>query len=137
MRRRLAFLWLPLVLGLALLLPASTAAATYGKIVLVNSYCSGTNTVNATFKVVKYSGFYATKLTITAKAQRYYSGGWHTVYTIGTSKKSVYTSGKATLKRYAWYRPGRTGRFRILAVGKIWNGARLLAKGKQASYSCR
>jgi hypothetical protein len=136
MRTRLAMLWTPLVLAFALMLPASTAATTYGKIVLVDSYCSGTNTVNAVFKGVKYSGFYATKLTITAKGQGYHSGRWRTEYKIGTATKMVYTSGKASIKKAAWYKPGHSGKHRIMAVGKIWNGGTLIAKGNQASYTC-
>jgi len=36
MRKRLAFLWTPVVLGVALMLPATTAATSYGQITFVN-----------------------------------------------------------------------------------------------------
>jgi hypothetical protein len=69
LRKRLALLWTPLVLPMALALPASTTAANLGSIGFVDGYCSGNNAVNATFKLTKKSGFYATKLTMTAKGR--------------------------------------------------------------------
>jgi hypothetical protein len=136
MRKRFALFWSMLVLGLALMLPASTAAATYGQITFVSGYCSGNNTVNATFKLTKYSGIYATKLTMNAKGQGYYNGAWHTEYNIGTWTKTINTSGSASMKRYFWYNPGHSGKHRILVIGKIWDGGYLIATGKEHSGWC-
>src|SRR5689334_21574715 len=76
MRKRFALLWAMVVLALALMIPATTAAATYGQMTFVKGYCSGPtlNTVNATFKLTKYSGFHATRLVMVVKGQGYYNG---------------------------------------------------------------
>ena len=136
MRKRFALMWTMLVLGLALMLPASTAAATYGSINFQSGYCSGNNTVNATFKLVKYSGFYASKLTMTAKGQGYYNGSWHNEYNIGTWTKNINTSGKASMQRYFWYDAGHSGKHRIKVIGKIWDGGYLIATGTEVSGWC-
>lgn len=73
-------LWTPVVLGLALMLPASTAAASYGKITNTSWSCkNGGNKVVANFRLVKYSGFHATRLEISGRGQGYY-GSWHNDY---------------------------------------------------------
>ncbi|TAK36944.1 MAG: hypothetical protein EPO30_11230 [Lysobacteraceae bacterium] len=137
MRKRLMLLWTPIVLALALLLPSSTLAVSYGKITLVSEYCSGQDTINATFKVTKYSGFYAYKLTITAKGQEYWAGSWHNAYNIGTWTKVVDTYGSATFKRSFWYNPANGYNGRIVAIGKIWgSGGYLIASGKTRSGYC-
>ena len=136
MRKRFALLWTMLVLGAALSLPASTAAATYGKIAFTGGYCSGTNTVNADFKLTKYSGFYATHLTMSAKGQGFVNGKWKTEYNIGTWTKNVYTNGSATMKKTFWYKPGHRGSHRIVVTGKIWDGGYVIATGKDHSGYC-
>ena len=136
MRKRFALLWTLLVLAAALALPASTAAATYGKITFVSGYCSGAHTVNATFKLAKYSGFYATHLTMQVKGQGYINGKWRTEDNIGTYSKNVYTAGTASMKRSFWYNPGHNGDHRILVIGKIWNGGSLIATGRAHSGFC-
>ena len=137
MRKRFAFLWTSLVLGLALLLPASTAAASYGSISFAGGYCSGNNTVNGTFKAHKNSGFYATRLTLTVKGQGYHNGSWVNEGVIGTASKNVNTSGQANLTRVAWFNPGHSGKHRMIAVGKIWNGSYVVAKGNVRSGTCQ
>ena len=137
MRKRFTLLWALVVLGLALMLPATTAAATYGRIVFVDGYCTGNNTVNATFKLTKYSGFYASDLTMSAKGQQYYGGGWHNVYNIGTWTKTVNTSGQATMKRLFWFDPNASGKYRIVVTGKIWDGSHQIASGKEHSGWCQ
>ena len=136
MRKRLAFLWTPLVMGLALMLPATTTATSYGQITYSNFYCSGSNTVNATFKLHKDSGFYATRLTLTMTGQGYHNGAWHNEYNIGTVSKTVNTSGTANFTRVVWYTPGHSGKHRLHVVGKFWNGSYLIAKGSVNSPSC-
>jgi hypothetical protein len=136
MRKRFMLLWTPAVLGLALMLPGTAAAATLGTIKFVDGYCTGNNTVHSTFKLIKNSGFYASKLTITGIAQQRISGSWKKVATIDTASKQVNTSSKATLQESFTYNPGKNGRFRILAVGRIWNGSTVAAKGQIASGYC-
>jgi hypothetical protein len=136
MRKRFALLWTLLALGAALALPASTAAGSPGSIGFVGGFCSGSNTVNATFKLIKNSGYHATHLTMTAKGQGYHNGGWRTEYEIGTWTKDVFTNSRATMKREFWYDPAHTGKHRILVIGKIWDGGVLIASGKEKSGFC-
>ena len=118
------------------MLPASTAAGTPGAIGFISGYCTGANTVNATFKLVKYGGYYATELTMTAKGQGYHDGRWQTEYNIGTWSKVVNTSSKATMRREFWYDAGHSGKHRIQVLGKIWNGSNLVGSGKDRSGWC-
>ena len=136
MRRRFVLLWTLIVLSLALMLPATTAAASYGKITNTNTYCSGANTVNATFKLTKYSGFHATRLSITVKGQGYYNGGWHIERNIGTWYVNINTYRGWFYTNSFWFKPGHLGSHRILAIGKIWNGSYLVASGKTVSGYC-
>jgi hypothetical protein len=136
MRKRLALLWMPIVLLLALMLPATTAAASYGAINFVNGYCSGGNTVHATFKMSKYSGFYANSLSISVKGQGFYNGGWHNELNIGTWYKNINTYGSTSFTKSFYFIPGHSGSHRILATGRIWNGGYLVASGKTSSGYC-
>lgn len=136
MRKRFALLWTLVVLGLALMLPATTAAASYGKIINTNTYCTGLNTVNATFKLTKYSGFHASQLAITVKGQGFYNGGWHNELNIGTWFVNINTYGGYFYRDTFYFTPGHSGSHRILAIGKIWDGGYLVASGKSTSQYC-
>ena len=136
MRKRFVLLWTVVVLVLALMVPATTAAATFGRIASTNTYCTGANTVHATFKLTKYSGFYATKLSMTIKGQGYYGGRWHTELNIGTYSARANTYGGYYFKDSFYFYPGHSGKHRILATGKIWNGGHLVASGSTHSLSC-
>jgi len=138
-RKRLVLLWMPVVLGLAMMLPATTAAATYGNIKTVSTFCSGYHyhTVNATFKLTKYSGFHATRLAMTIKGQAYYSGGWHTELNIGTYYVNINTNGAWYFKDSFYFKPGDNfSSHRILAIGNIWNYSSLVASGRAVSDIC-
>lgn len=137
MRKRLAFIWTPLVLGLALMLPATTTATSYGQVSYSNFYCSGSNTVNATFKVHKYAGTYATRITMKLTGQGWHSGAWHAEYNFGTFSRTVNTSGQANFIRTAWFAPAHSGKHRIVMVGKIWNGGYLVATGNIRTPGCQ
>ncbi len=136
MRKRFALVWMLVVLGLALMLPATTAAASYGKIANTNTWCTGNNTVHATFRLTKYSGFHATRLSITVKGQGYYGGRWHTELNIGTWYVNINTNKGKYFQDSFYFKPGHNGSHRILAIGKIWNGSYLVAKGKSHSQYC-
>ncbi len=136
MRKRLALIWTPLVLAMALMLPATTTATSYGQVSYSNFYCSGINTVNATFKVHKYAGFYASKLTMKLTGQGYHNGGWHNEFNFGKYSKSISTSGQANFVRTAWFKPGHSGKHRIVMVGKIWNGGSMIASGTIRTPGC-
>jgi hypothetical protein len=136
MRKRLAFIWTPLVIALALMLPATATATSYGQVSYSNFYCSGNNTVNATFKVKKYVGTYATKLTMKLTGQGYHNGSWHNEYNFGTFSKTINTSGQAAFTRTAWFQPAHSGKHRIVMVGKIWNGGYMIASGTIRTPGC-
>lgn len=136
MRKRFVLLWTVAVLVLALMVPATTSAATLGKIKNTHTSCSGANTVTATFKLTKYSGYYATKLSMTIKGQGYYGGRWHNELNIGTYSVKANTSGGYFFKDSFYFTPGHSGKHRILALGKIWNGSHLVASGSTFSLYC-
>lgn len=129
MRTRLRLAWVAVVLGLALLLPATTAAASLGSIKAIDGWCTGNNSPHATFKLTKFSGFYASRLSITGIVQKH-TNKWTKVATIGTESKQVNTNAKASMQATFSYNPGENGMFRIIVLGKIWNGSVLLAQGK-------
>jgi hypothetical protein len=136
MRKRWAFLWTPLVLGMALMFPATTTATSLGQVSYSNFHCSGANTVNATFKNKKYVGPYATKLTMTITGQGYYNGAWHNEYNIGTASRTINTGGQASFSRVAYFTPGHSGKHRMVMLGKIWDGATVIASGTIRTPAC-
>lgn len=136
MRKRLALLWTPVVLAVALMLPGTAAAASYGKIVNTSTSCSnGGGRVNATFKLTKYSGFHATRLQMTAYGQGFY-GSWRTDYTIGTWWVNIDTYGGYYFTKSFYYVDGQSGSSRILVVAKIKNGSTTVATGRAHSQFC-
>jgi len=140
MRKRLALIWTPIVLALALMLlmvPATTAAATYGKIANTSTACkNGGNRVNASFRLTKYSGFYASKLTMTAYGQGYYGGTWKNEYLIGTWYVNANTSGGYVFDQSFYYVDNLAGSSRINVVAKIKNGSHVIATGHAHSGYC-
>ncbi len=136
MRKRFAMLSTSVVLVMALMLPTSAAAASLGKITNTDTWCTGANTVHATFKLTKYSGYHATRLAITVKGQGFYNGGWHNELNIGTYFVNINTNSGWYYKDSFYFTPGHSGSHRIQAVGKIWDGSFLVASGKVASKFC-
>ena len=136
MRKRFTLLWAMVILGVAMVLPATTAAATYGNIVFKSGYCTG-STVHATFKLTKYSGFFATQLSMTVKGQGFHAGKWRNEYNVGTYYVNTNGgSGGWIFKDTFFYTPGDNGSHRILVIGKIWNGSHLVASGQAHSGFC-
>ncbi len=81
MRRRFALIWTLTVLGAALCLPATTAAASGYTYKIIYNYCDG-NEVNLKMRNTAAGWTRADKLTIEAWAQRKLATGWQTVYTL-------------------------------------------------------
>jgi hypothetical protein len=136
MRRRFGLFTSLVVLGLALMLPAQTAAATAGRISFHDGYCSGANTITGTFTVTKVDGVHGTKLTLTIKGQGYHNGAWRTETTFGTWSKTFNTSNRVALSHSVTFKPGHSGRHRLQGVGKIYDGTFLVASGKLSSPAC-
>jgi hypothetical protein len=124
-----------MVVGLALMLPATTVGASPGKITF-EGYCSGQNTVNGTFTVTKFSGFHGTKLTLTVKGQGYHDGAWRTEVTLGSWSKTFNTSARVSLAKFVSYNPGHGGLHRLLGIGKVWDGAYVLGGTKLKTGTC-
>ena len=137
MRKRFALLWTPIVLGLALMLPGTTAAASYGQITNTSTTCkNGGNRVNATFSLHKNSGFYATRLTMTVYGQGYYSGHWRNDYAFGTYWLQVNTSGSYNWTKSFYYVDNQAGSSRINVIAKFKNGSSTIATGHAHSGFC-
>jgi hypothetical protein len=128
------FLTTPFVLGLALLLPASTAASSLGSIKITSQFCKG-DTVHVTFQVVKNANHYADRFTLTATGQGSNGGAWHTTsskkysYTIFNPNARAYFS--KTLKYNSAYLYSR-----IQGTAKYYSGNYLVATAKIASGYC-
>ena len=135
MRRRIGLFTSLVVIGLALMLPASTAAASPGKITF-SGYCSGANTTIGTFSAIKYAGVHGTKLTLTIKGQGYHNGAWRTETTFGTWSKTFNTSNRVVLSHSVTFKPGHSGKHRVQGVAKIYDGAFLVGTGKLSSPAC-
>ena len=137
MRKRFTLISTAVVLLIALILPASTAAASYGKIVNTRTTCTqGGNRVNATFKLTKYSGFYASRLEISAWGQGLYGNRWRNEYFLGTYYYNANTSGQAWMTQGFYYVDNAAGSSRIRAKGKIKDGSYVIARGASNSGYC-
>ena len=136
MRKRLALLWTPVVLAVALMLPGTAAAASYGKIANTATSCTNNGgRVNATFKLTKYSGFHATRLEMTVYGQGYY-GSWRNDYFIGTWYLPIDTNGGYFWTKSFYYVDHQSGSSRISVTARIKNGKTLLATGHAHSGFC-
>jgi hypothetical protein len=137
MRKRLALLWTPVVLAIALMLPGTAAAATYGSIRNTGTTCkNGGAKVVASFKLQKYSGFHATRLEMTAYGQGYYGGGWRNDYKIGTWYVNINTNGAYYMTQSFYYVDGQSGSSRINVIGRIKNYGATIATGHAHSAFC-
>jgi len=134
MRKRFALIWTLLVLSLALMLPATTAASSLGAIKITNQFCKGT-TAHVTFQVVKNANHYADKFTLTATGQGSNGGKWHNT----SSKKYSYTIFDP------WARAFFTKTFtynsvylysRIQGTAKYYDSGYLIATAKITSGYC-
>jgi hypothetical protein len=135
MRRRFGLVTSLVALGLALMLPAQTAAASPGRITY-RGYCTGANTSTGTFAVIKNDGVHGTKLTLTIRGQGYHNGSWRTETTFGTWSKTFNTSNKVGLSHSVTFKPGHAGKHRVQGVGKVYDGAFLVGTGKLSSTGC-
>jgi hypothetical protein len=135
MRKRFGLLWTLVILLLAMMLPATTAASSLGKIGITDSYCNG-GTVHVTFEVVKNANHYADRFTLTATAQGSNDEhSWHSTgsknysYTIFDPWARAYFT--KTLKynsTYFWSR--------ILGTARFYDGGSLVGTAKLASGHC-
>lgn len=136
MRRRLMLFWTPVVLGLALLLPATTAAAGGFTYKTVYNYCNG-NQVNLKMKNMAAGWTNANSLTIDSWAQRKLPGGWQTVYNWNQSYYNFSANGqKHTLTAWRSYNGNNSYYFRTLFRLRAWHNNNLLASSTFKSVKC-
>ena len=140
MRRRLALLWTPLVIALALALPASTAAASpYSYKVLAN-YCYAEGNVYIKIKMIKPEGWFsADRFTMDAKAQHKNIGGstWSNEYYYARQSTNVpNTYSKVTWTRWFSYDPSDHHWHRIVVKLRVWNGSTVIAQSTVRSVAC-
>ena len=134
MRKRLALLTTPIILGLALMLPATTMASGGYTYKTVYNYCDG-YTVKLKMKDIAAGYTPANKLTIESWAQEKYSGSWHYVYTWSTA---VYKFVENGASHYLTTWRSYTGSYlaRIVFRLRAWHGSSLLASSSFHSVSC-
>lgn len=136
MRKRFALVWALAVLMLALMLPATTAAASGFTYQTVYNYCSG-NQVNLKMKDIAAGSTNANKLSIESWAQRQLSSGWQTVYTWNTAVYKFSENGlNHTLTASRSYNGNSLYFFRILFRLGAWHGNSLLASSSFKSVKC-
>ena len=139
MPRRLMLLWTPLILGLVLLLPATTLAASGYTYVVKANYCSGNDNF---FKVNNIAAGWtpANGLTVEITAQWHPIGygTWHTVN--GSYSEKHYYFGangsKHTLTVWRWWYGDSSYWYRQVFLLRAWNGSYQLASKKLYSVRC-
>ena len=135
MKKRLALIWTPLVLVLALMLPATVAASGYHSKTIYN-YCYG-NQVNLKMRAIAAGNTNANKITIESWAQRKVGRHWQTVYRWNKAVYKFYVTGnKHTLTSYRSYNGNNSYFFRIVFRLRVWHGRHLLAGGSFHSVRC-
>lgn len=140
MRKRFALLWTPVVLALALALPASTAAGSaYGYRVLSN-YCYAEGNVYFKVKMIKPEGsFSADRFTMDARAQHRNIGGsqWSNEYYYARQSANVpNTTSKVTWTRWFSYANPEHHWHRIVVKLRVWNGPNVIAQSTVRSVAC-
>ena len=139
MRRRLMVLWTPLILGLALLLPATTLATSGYTYSVKANYCSGNDSF---FKVKNMAAGWtpADGLTVEMWAQWHPIGygSWHT-YGGSYAEKHYYffpNGNKHTLTVWRWWYGDSSFWYRQMFKLHVWNGGYELAHKTVYSVKC-
>ena len=132
-RHRFKLIWMTLILGAAMALPASAAATTGYTFSIVNQHCYGALGQNVYFRVklTAAASTTATKLTIKSKSQYYSGGKWHTFYKWGLNQSSPpsidYSYTHEGTNQYNW---------RIVSTLKAMKGKTVLAHKTLTSKAC-
>ena len=139
MKKRLALLWTPLVLVAAMMLPASTAAASGYTYKVIDNYCYGSGGNSVQFKVKETAQGWtpANYETIDSFAQRKVGSNWQRVFTWNQVHYSFPANGQnhwLTLARA--YNGNNTYYFRIVFNLRIWHNNQVLASKTVHSFQC-
>lgn len=136
MRKRFVLLGTGVLLLLALMLPATTAASSPYSYKTVYNYCNG-DQVNLKMKNIASGASAANKLTIESWAQRKTSSGWQTVFVWNTSVyKYAWNGAQHTLTAWRSYNGNNVYFFRIIFRLGAWRGNTLLASSSFKSVNC-
>ena len=139
MRMRLAALLTPVVIGLALLMPASTAAAAGYTYQIVDQHCIGSgHNIYFRVKLTAAGTTAANKLTIKSKSQYYAAGKWHSSYFWATDKSTFTKNGQAHSIDYSYTHTDNsdTRKWRIVSTLHAWNGTHSLSRKTLTSKAC-
>lgn len=139
--KRLALLWVPVALGLALVLPTSTFAATGYTFAVVEQHCISTGHGHNPYFEVKLTAAGSTpanKLTIKSTSQYFSAGKWHNFYRWAVNKTQYTPNGQAHAIDYSYDHVdgSDTRQWRIKSVLKAWNGSTVLAHKTLTSRAC-
>lgn len=137
MKKQLALLWTPLVLALAMALPASTTAATGVTFSIVSQHCSGSSGVYFRVKVQSSGSSTANKLTVKSKSQYKSGTKWHTYYQFALDQNSFTPDGHAHQADYSYTHDGMPQyEWRIVSTLKAYHGSTVLASKTFKSHAC-
>ncbi len=136
MRKRLSLIWTLIILGAALSLPATTAAASGYTYKVLYNYCDG-NEVNLRMRNSAAGWTPANRLTIEAWAQRKLATGWQTVYTFDTKAHNFQPNGaKHSLTVWWSYIGNNYYYFRLVFRLRVWDDSDLLVSTTYRSVKC-
>ncbi len=139
MRKRFTLLWTLVILGAALAVPASAAAAGSYPSQVVNNYCysTGKDSVYFETKFTAKGSTPANKLTVDAWAQRWRNGAWEVVHTYARYKYGYSADGyDHWVQVWRSYVGNRFYLFRILFRLRAYQGHTVLKEKFVHSTSC-
>ena len=141
MKKRLALVWAPVVVCLAMMLPSSTLAATGYTFTVVEQHCiTGGYGHNPSFRVrlIADGSTPASKLTIKSTSQYLSGGTWHNFYKWKTNKSTFTPNGQAHSIDYAYSHTNNsdTRKWRISSTLKAWQGTNVLSSKTLMSKAC-
>lgn len=139
MKRRLALVWAPLLMGLVLMLPTSTLAATGYTFTVVDQHCfGGGHNISFEVRLTAAGSTTANKLTIKSTSQYLSAGKWHNFYKWKTNKDTFTPNGKAHSIDYSYYHQDNSSShmWRIQSVLRAYHGKHILASKTLTSKAC-
>ena len=139
MKKRVALIWAPLVMGLALMLPPSTLAATGYTFTIVNQHClSGGHNPYIEVRLTAAGSTPANKLTIKSTSQYLSGGTWHNFYKWKTNTVKFTPNGQAHSIDYSYDHVNNSDsrKWRIVSALKAYQGKHVLASKTLTSKAC-
>jgi hypothetical protein len=138
-KKRLALIWAPIVVCLALMLPSSTMAATGYTFKIVDQHClSGGHNIYFRVSLTAAGSTPANKLTIKSTSQYLSGGTWHNFYKWTTDKTTFTPNGQPHVIDYSYTHTDNSdpNKWRIKSVLKAWQGTHVLAHKTLTSKAC-